>query len=126
VVSPVFIGDVIAECHRLDRAVLPGCFSPTEILGAWTAGADIVKVFPATSLGPTFLKDLRGPLPEVKMMPTGGVSIDNAGDWIRAGAVAVGVGGALLDPKAIADNDYGSITTRANRLVANVRSARLR
>jgi 2-dehydro-3-deoxyphosphogluconate aldolase/(4S)-4-hydroxy-2-oxoglutarate aldolase len=126
VVSPVFVRDVLAECYRLDRPAVPGCFSPTEIFQAWTAGADIVKVFPATSLGPTFFKDLRGPLPEVRMMPTGGVSIDNAGDWIRAGAVAVGVGSALLDPKAIADGDYGSITTRASRLVANVRAARAR
>ena len=81
---------------------MPGCFTPTEILEAWDAGADIVKVFPATALGPGFLKDVRGPLPQVKLMPTGGVTIDNAGDWIRAGAVAVGVGTALLDAKAIA------------------------
>ena len=82
---------------------MPGCFTPTEILDAWDAGADIVKVFPATALGPGFFKDVRGPLPQVKLMPTGGVTLDNAGDWIRAGAVAVGVGTALLDAKAIAD-----------------------
>ena len=76
---------------------MPGCFTPTEILDAWDAGADIVKVFPATALGPGFFKDVRGPLPQVKLMPTGGVTLDNAGDWIRAGAVAVGVGTALLD-----------------------------
>ena len=81
---------------------MPGCFTPTEILDAWEMGADIVKVFPATSVGPGYLKDIRGPLPQVKLMPTGGVSIDNAGDWLRAGAVAVGVGSALVDTKAIA------------------------
>jgi 2-dehydro-3-deoxyphosphogluconate aldolase/(4S)-4-hydroxy-2-oxoglutarate aldolase len=105
---------------------LPGCFSPTEILDAWEAGADIVKVFPATSLGPGFFKDVRAPLPQVKLMPTGGVSVDNAGDWIRAGAVAVGVGSALIDPKAVADGDFVSITSRASRLMSNVRSARQR
>jgi len=125
VVSPVFRRDVIAECHRHDRPAMPGCFTPTEILEAWDAGADIVKVFPATSLGPGFFKDVRAPLPHVKLMPTGGVSIENAGEWIRAGAVAVGVGSALLDPKAIAAGDYGSITERARRLVENVRAARV-
>jgi 2-dehydro-3-deoxyphosphogluconate aldolase/(4S)-4-hydroxy-2-oxoglutarate aldolase len=75
--------------------MMPGCFTPTEILDAWEAGADIVKVFPSTSLGPTFIKDVRAPLPQLKLMPTGGVSIDNAAEWLRAGAVAVGIGSAL-------------------------------
>ena len=103
---------------------MPGCFSPTEIQDAWEAGADIVKVFPATSLGPSFFRDVRGPLPHVKMMPTGGVSIENADEWIRAGAVAVGVGSALLDAKAIAAGDYASITEKAKRIVANVQDVR--
>ena len=101
VVGPVFRPDVIAACHERDVAALPGCFSPTEILAAHECGADIVKVFPATMLGPQFLKDVRAPLPQVKLMPTGGVTLDNAGDWIRAGAVAVGLGSALLDAQAI-------------------------
>ena len=92
IVSPVFRTAVIDACHRRDVPAMPGCFTPTEILDAWDAGADIVKVFPATTLGPGYLKDVRAPLPQVKLMPTGGVTIDNAGDWIRAGAVAVGVG----------------------------------
>ena len=124
VVSPVLRRDVIDEVHRLGRAVMPGCFSPTEIYEAWEAGADIVKVFPATSLGPGFFRDLRGPLPQVKLMPTGGVSIENADEWIRAGAVAVGVGSALLDPRAIAAGDFKSITEKARRVVANVQDAR--
>ena len=88
---------VIAACHERDVAAMPGCFTPTEILAAHECGADIVKVFPATALGPQFIKDVRAPLPQVKLMPTGGVTLDNAGDWIRAGAVAVGLGSALLD-----------------------------
>ena len=124
VVSPVFRPHIIEECERRRIAVVPGCFTPTEILDAWEAGADIVKVFPATALGPGFFKDVRGPLPQVKMMPTGGVTIDNAGDWIRAGAVAVGVGTALLDAKAIASGAYDVLRDNAERIVANVRKAR--
>ena len=124
VVSPVCRREVIEEAHRMERPAMPGCFSPTEILDAWNAGADIVKVFPATSLGPAFFRDVRGPLPQVKLMPTGGVSVENADEWIRAGAVAVGVGSALLDPKAIAAGDYASVTEKARRILANVQDAR--
>jgi len=124
VVSPVFRPDVIAACHERDVPVMPGCFSPTEILAAHDSGADIVKVFPATMLGPQFIRDVRAPLPQVKLMPTGGVSLDNAHDWIRAGAVAVGLGSALLDAKAIEDGRFDVITANARRVVANVASAR--
>jgi len=124
VVSPVFRREVIAACHDRGVPAMPGCFTPTEILDAWDAGADIVKVFPATALGPAFFKDLRGPLPQVKVMPTGGVSIDNAGEWIKAGAVAVGVGTALLDAKAIAAGNYAVLRSNAERIVRNVRAAR--
>lgn len=124
IVSPVFRRSVIAACHERDVPVMPGCFTPTEILDAWEAGADVIKVFPATVLGPGYLKDVRAPLPHVKLMPTGGVTLDNAGDWIRAGAVAVGVGTALLDAKAIAAEDYGVLRANAERIVANVRGAR--
>jgi 2-dehydro-3-deoxyphosphogluconate aldolase/(4S)-4-hydroxy-2-oxoglutarate aldolase len=123
-VSPTFSLEVIEAAHERDVPILPGCFSPTEILAAWNAGADIVKVFPATSLGPTYVRDLHGPLPQIKLMPTGGVSIDNAAEWIRAGAAAVGVGSALLDSGAIASGDYGSLTEKAKRLVATVNGAR--
>jgi 2-dehydro-3-deoxyphosphogluconate aldolase/(4S)-4-hydroxy-2-oxoglutarate aldolase len=124
VVSPVFQPAVIAACHERDVAAMPGCFSPTEIFSAYEFGADIIKVFPATSLGPQFIKDVRAPLPQVKLMPTGGVSLDNAHDWIRAGAVAVGIGSALLDAKAIEDGRFDAITANARRVVANVASAR--
>ena len=124
VVGPVMRPDVIAACRERDVAVMPGCFSPTEILAAWDAGADIVKVFPATSLGPAFFKDIRGPLPQVKLMPTGGVTRDNAGDWIRAGAVAIGVGTALVDAKAVAERRFADLTNAARHFVQAVAEAR--
>lgn len=124
IVSPVLRTAVIDQAHAHDVPAMPGCYTPTEILTAWDAGADIVKVFPATTLGPGFFKDVRAPLPQVKMMPTGGVSVENAGEWIRAGAVAVGVGSALLDAKAIAAADYRPIAENARRIVANVQAAR--
>jgi len=124
VVGPVFRPDVIAACHERDVAAMPGCFSPTEILAAHESGADIVKLFPATALGPQFIRDVRAPLPQVKLMPTGGVTLDNAGDWIRAGAVAVGLGSALLDAKAIEGGRWSVITDNARRVVASVAGAR--
>ena len=124
VVGPVFRPDVVAACHERDVAAMPGCFSPTEILAAHECGADIVKLFPATALGPQFIKDVRAPLPQVKLMPTGGVTADNAGEWIRAGAVAVGLGSALLDPRAIEGGRWDVITANARRVVANVAGAR--
>jgi 2-dehydro-3-deoxyphosphogluconate aldolase/(4S)-4-hydroxy-2-oxoglutarate aldolase len=126
IVSPVFRREVIDACHERDVAAAPGCFSPTEILDAHDHGADIVKVFPATALGPGFIKDVRAPLPQLRLMPTGGVTLDNAGDWIRAGAVAVGLGSALLDAKAIDSNNWDVITANARRVVASVAGARAR
>jgi 2-dehydro-3-deoxyphosphogluconate aldolase/(4S)-4-hydroxy-2-oxoglutarate aldolase len=123
IVSPVFRQEVIDACHSRDVSAMPGCFSPTEILNAWDGGADVVKVFPATALGPGYIKDVRAPLPQVKLMPTGGVTLDNAGDWIRAGAVAVGVGTSLLDSKAIAAGNYDLLRSNAERIVKNVQAA---
>jgi 2-dehydro-3-deoxyphosphogluconate aldolase/(4S)-4-hydroxy-2-oxoglutarate aldolase len=124
IVSPVLRPDVIKAAHEADIPVMPGCFTPTEILAAWDLGADVVKVFPATSVGPGYLKDIRGPLPYIKLMPTGGVSIDNVGEWLKAGAVAVGVGSALLDTKAIAAKQFQVLEENARRIVANVKAAR--
>ncbi len=126
VVSPVFRRAVIDACHQHDVPALPGCLTPTEILDAWDAGADIVKVFPATAFGPRYLEDIRAPLPHIKLMPTGGVTLDNAGGWIRAGAVAVGVGSALLDTAAIAAGDYAVLEANARRIVENVQAARVK
>lgn len=124
IVSPVFRREVVEAAHSEGVPVMPGCLSPTEILDAWDMGADIIKVFPATSVGPGYIKDVRGPLPHVKLMPTGGVSIDNVGDWLRAGAVAVGVGSAVVDTKAIAAKQFNVIADNARRMVANVAAAR--
>jgi 2-dehydro-3-deoxyphosphogluconate aldolase/(4S)-4-hydroxy-2-oxoglutarate aldolase len=124
VVSPVFRPEVVARCAELDVAVMPGCLTPTEILSAWEAGADVVKVFPATALGPTYFKDVLAPLPQVRLMPTGGVTRDNASDWIRAGAVAIGVGTALLDRRAVEDGRDDIITGQARHFIEAVRSAR--
>jgi 2-dehydro-3-deoxyphosphogluconate aldolase/(4S)-4-hydroxy-2-oxoglutarate aldolase len=126
VVSPVFNPAILSVCHRYDVAAIPGCFTPTEILAAWEAGADIVKVFPATAVGPGYFKDLHAPLPQVRLMPTGGVTLENTGDWIRAGAVAVGVGTALLERKALEAGDYAALTARARRFVEAVGAARER
>jgi 2-dehydro-3-deoxyphosphogluconate aldolase/(4S)-4-hydroxy-2-oxoglutarate aldolase len=124
IVGPVLNPAVIALCHRYDVAVMPGCFTPTEILAAWEAGADVVKVFPATALGPGYFKDLKGPLPQIRLMPTGGVSLENAGDWIKAGAVAIGAGTALIDRSAVERDDFAAITERALRFVEAVAIAR--
>jgi len=124
VVSPVFRRSLIERCHRFEIPAMPGCFTPTEILEAWDAGADLVKVFPATALGPTYVKDLRGPLPQVRLVPTGGVTRDNAGDWIRAGAVAIGVGTALVDRQAVDDRRFDVITANARHFVNAVQQAR--
>jgi 2-dehydro-3-deoxyphosphogluconate aldolase/(4S)-4-hydroxy-2-oxoglutarate aldolase len=117
VVSPVTDFAVIDVCKQSDILVAPGALSPTEILAAWNRGADVVKVFPATSLGPKYLRDLRGPLPQVRLMPTGGVSIENAGEFIRAGACCVAIGTALLDRQAIAAEDWDVLTGKARALV---------
>jgi 2-dehydro-3-deoxyphosphogluconate aldolase/(4S)-4-hydroxy-2-oxoglutarate aldolase len=124
VVGPVFRPDVIRVCHEFDVPAVPGCFSPTEILAAHDCGADLIKVFPATMLGPQYIKDLRAPLPQLKLMPTGGVTLENGGDWIRAGAVAIGLGSALVDSKAIDDGRFDAITDNARRAIAIVAGAR--
>jgi 2-dehydro-3-deoxyphosphogluconate aldolase/(4S)-4-hydroxy-2-oxoglutarate aldolase len=124
VVSPVFKPEILATAHRYDVAVMPGCFAPTEILTAHEAGADIVKVFPADVVGMPFFKAVKAPMPFLNLMPTGGVSLTNAGDWIRAGACAVGVGSALLDKKAIAAEDYAQLTANARQLKASVDEGR--
>jgi 2-dehydro-3-deoxyphosphogluconate aldolase/(4S)-4-hydroxy-2-oxoglutarate aldolase len=126
VISPVFRRAVIEACHARGVPAAPGCFTPTEILEAHDAGADIVKVFPATTLGPQYIKDVRAPLPQVKLMPTGGVTPDNAGDWIRAGAVAVAAGSSLLDAQAIESGRFEIITANARRFVDNVAAARVK
>jgi len=125
VVSPVFKPAIIETAHKYDKAVLSGAFSATEILAAWEAGADIVKVFPATVVGPRYFKDIHGPLPQIKLTPTGGVTIDNAEEFIRCGAVCLGVGSALLDKQMIKNQDWQGLTERAQQFKAAVERGRL-
>jgi 2-dehydro-3-deoxyphosphogluconate aldolase/(4S)-4-hydroxy-2-oxoglutarate aldolase len=123
-VSPTVNLDVIRLARRYDKLVFPGAFTPTEILAAWEAGADVVKVFPADALGPTFFKAMRGPLPQIKLMPTGGVDLTTAGDFLRAGAVCLGVGSQLVDPKAVARQDYEYLRGLAWQYTQAVKIAR--
>ncbi|HZM59582.1 MAG TPA: bifunctional 4-hydroxy-2-oxoglutarate aldolase/2-dehydro-3-deoxy-phosphogluconate aldolase [Vicinamibacterales bacterium] len=121
--SSVLRPELIDVCHDGGALAIPGCFSPTEIMTAWEAGADFVRLFPAASLGCSFITDVKAALPSVKLIPTGGVSVENAGDWIRAGASAVGVGSALLDRDAIGVG-YETIVDNARRIVAAIKAAR--
>lgn len=120
-VSPITNFDMIKACRKLDKFVAPGALTPTEIVAAWESGADVVKVFPATSVGPKYFKDLKGPLPQIRLMPTGGVSIENARDFLDSGACCVAIGTALLDKKAIAQNDWNVLTQKARQLVESLR-----
>jgi 2-dehydro-3-deoxyphosphogluconate aldolase/(4S)-4-hydroxy-2-oxoglutarate aldolase len=124
VVAPTFSANVLSMCRRYDVVAVPGAYTPTEILTAWEAGADLVKVFPAGGLGPGYLKDLRAPMPQLRLVPTGGITIESAGGYIRAGAVAVGLGGALAPSDAVKRGDYGRITEQARRLTTIIREAR--
>lgn len=124
IVGPVLNRDVITMCRRYSKIVIPGAFTPTEILTAWEAGADVVKVFPATKLGPAFFKDVLGPLPQVRLTPTGGVNLETSGEFIKAGASFVGVGSALLDKKAIAEKRWDYLTELAQKYVQVVKDAR--
>jgi 2-dehydro-3-deoxyphosphogluconate aldolase/(4S)-4-hydroxy-2-oxoglutarate aldolase len=122
VVSPVTNPEMIKLCNRYGKLVVPGAFTPTEIISAWEMGADIVKIFPATSVGPKYFKDIKGPLPQVRLMPTGGVNLDNARDFIKNGACCVGIGTALLDKKAIAENNWDVLTQKAESLIKSVKA----
>ena len=124
VVAPTVNLDVIRLCRRYDKLVFPGALTPTEILAAWEAGADVVKVFPAEVVGPVFFRAMRGPLPQIRLMPTGGVDLNTAGDYLRAGAFCLGVGSQLVDPKAIARRDYDYIRGLAWQYTEAVRLAR--
>lgn len=124
VVSPVFNRAMVDLCKRYSTIVIPGAFTPTEILTAWEAGADVVKVFPATSVGPQYFKDVKGPLPQVKLTPTGGIDLNNAGEFIKAGAAFVGVGGNLIDKKAVAGKQWNVLTEAARQYLDKVAQAR--
>jgi 2-dehydro-3-deoxyphosphogluconate aldolase/(4S)-4-hydroxy-2-oxoglutarate aldolase len=124
IVSPTVNLDVIRLCRRYDKLVMPGAFTPTEILAAWEAGADVVKVFPADVVGPAFFKALRGPLPQVRLMPTGGVDLATAADFLKAGACCLGVGSQLVDPKLVTARAFDRLRDLAAQYVEVVRRAR--
>jgi len=123
-VAPTVNLDVIRLCQRYDKLVMPGAFTPTEILTAWETGADIIKVFPAEVVGPAFFKALRGPLPQVRLMPTGGVDLTTAADFLKAGACCLGIGSQLVEPAAVAKKNFDRIRDLARQYVAIVKQAR--
>jgi len=125
VVSPSLNLETIEVCRRYGVAVMPGALSPTEVVQAWSAGADFVKVFPAGAVGgASYIKALKAPLPQIELVPTGGVSLKTAADFIKAGASALGVGADLVDLKAIREGQQKLITERAREFVKIVREAR--
>lgn len=125
IVSPILNVELIALCRRYGAVVMPGAMTPTEILAAWTAGADLVKVFPCGQLGGAeYLKSIKGPLPQVPLVPTGGVNLQTAAGFIKAGAVALGVGGELVDKKAVAEKNFQVITDNTRAYLKIIRDAR--
>ena len=127
IVSPALDPETIACCSELDVAVMPGALTPTEVVSAWNAGADLVKVFPAGALGgSSYIKSLKAPLPQIELVPTGGVTLVNAADFIKAGAAAVGVGADLVDTKAIRAGQPEKITQAARAFIEAVSKARMR
>jgi 2-dehydro-3-deoxyphosphogluconate aldolase/(4S)-4-hydroxy-2-oxoglutarate aldolase len=124
IVSPAFDPEIVATTKRYGKISIPGAFTPTEILRAWTAGADVVKVFPSTTLGPGYFRDILAPLPQIKLTPTGGVDQKNAGEWIKAGAAFVGAGSSLVSKDAMAKSDWAAITGNARSFVDAIKTAR--
>jgi len=126
IVSPALNLDTIAMCHRYSAPVMPGVLTPTEVITAWSAGADFVKVFPCGAVGgASYIKNLKGPFPQIKMIPTGGVSLKTAQDFIKAGASALGVGTDLVDVKAIREGNPQVVTDRAKEFIELVKQARV-
>src|SRR5436190_13978275 len=124
IVSPAVNVDVIELCRRYSKLVMPGALTPTEVVTAWQAGADIVKIFPSELTGPKYIKALQAPLPQIRMMPTGGVNLDTPEELLKAGACALGIGGSLVEPKAVATGDLKRIETLAKQYVEIVKRFR--
>ena len=125
IVSPSFNPALVEICRRYSVPVMPGAYTPTEIVTAWECGADMVKVFPASIGGPALIKALKAPLPQIELVPVGGVNLDTAADFIRAGAAAVGVGSALINQKLLDAEDFSTLTERARRFVEEVARGRM-
>ena len=124
IVTPTVNVDVINMCNRYSKAIMPGAFTPTEVLTAWEAGADIVKIFPADAVGPSYLKAIHGPLPQVRLLPTGGVNLDTLPDFVNAGACAVGLGSSLVEKKAVEEGNMDRIRDLARQYVELMKSVR--
>lgn len=124
IVSPTLNLDTIRMCRRYDVAAMPGTYTPTEMLAACEAGAELIKVFPASSLGPGFFKDVRGPLPQLKLVPTGGITPANAAEYIKAGVAAIGMGSALAPPSLVEKREFAAISKLAADLLATIKAAR--
>ena len=124
-VTPTLNYEVIKMSNRYSAVVIPGALTPTEILSAWEAGADLVKVFPIAQVGgPAYIRAIRGPLPHIPLVPTGGVNLENAGEFIKAGAAAIAAGGELVEKKALVEKNYSVIAENARKFVAEVKKAR--
>lgn len=124
-VTPTLKLSTIEMAKRYSKVICPGALTPTEVLTAWEAGADVVKVFPANAMGgPKYIKALKGPLPHIEMIPTGGVNLETAGEFLKAGACAVAVGGELVDAKLIKENRYDEMEARARQYLAAIATAR--
>jgi 2-dehydro-3-deoxyphosphogluconate aldolase / (4S)-4-hydroxy-2-oxoglutarate aldolase len=124
IVTPTINLDVIKLCNRYSKVIMPGGFTPTEILTAWEAGADIVKVFPADAGGPSYLKAVHGPLPQIRLLPTGGVDLQTLPAFVKAGACAVGLGSALVEKAAVDSGDMNRIRSLAEQYVALMKTSR--
>ncbi|HEY3377568.1 MAG TPA: bifunctional 4-hydroxy-2-oxoglutarate aldolase/2-dehydro-3-deoxy-phosphogluconate aldolase [Armatimonadota bacterium] len=123
IVTPVLVPEVIQACRAEGVPIFPGAFTPTEIYQAWALGAAMVKVFPAQQLGPAYIRDLKGPLPQIPLLPTGGVTLDTLADFVRAGAEGFGIGSPLFDPAYCAAGDWEAITARTRQFVATYQQA---
>jgi 2-dehydro-3-deoxyphosphogluconate aldolase/(4S)-4-hydroxy-2-oxoglutarate aldolase len=124
IVGPVLVPEVIQAAHRHDKVVIPGAFTPTEIFQAHAAGADVVKVFPASVGGPSYFKAILAPMPFLKLMPTGGVDLSTVGAFLKAGAVMLGAGAALVDSAAVQKGDWATLTELARAFRDEVKKAR--
>ena len=124
-VTPSLNVKTIEMCRRYSKPIMPGALTPTEVVTAWEAGADMVKIFPCGNMGgPSYIKALKGPLPQIHMVPTGGVNLDNAAAFLKAGASAIAVGSELVSKKALASGDFSSIEKTAKQFLKVVREAR--
>lgn len=124
IVAPNLNPDVVALCNRYSVVSMPGGLTPTEVMQAWELGADVVKIFPAGAFGPSYIKALLAPLPQVKLAPVGGVNLENTAEYMRMGAACVGVGSSLVNSALIAGKDWAGLTERATRLIEAVKEGR--